>query len=91
MHKPYVYIYVSSVLFLLVGFMLIAMDLAVKSNVPGHVGSVLSYVDMKAPAFQAGAFLLLIGVYHFILGVKVDSCYNKTHKTESNLLEELDI
>lgn len=91
MSKPYVYIYVSSVLFLLAGFMLMAMDLAVKSNIAGNTAGVLSYVDIKAPAFQAGAFLLLIGVYHFILGIKVDSCYNKTDKTESNLLEELDI
>ena len=73
MHKPYVYLYVSSALLFLLGFLLCAADLVAKSQGVGHNVSLMSLVDPLAPAIQFGGFMVLIGVYHFILGLKVDS------------------
>lgn len=74
MCKAYAHMYASSALTLIVGFLLIAMDLAMRSQGVKDVG-LLSLVDYHSPAIQAGVFLLGVSVYHFVLGIKLDANY----------------
>ena len=76
MRKPYVYLYASSVALGLIGFLLVAFDLAVKSQGASPNTGILALLDPTSSATQAGLALILVGVYHFILGFKVDSAYN---------------
>ncbi len=77
MHKPYVYLYTSSVVLLVAGFLLIAFDLVTKGQgVPPNTG-LLALLDFTASAVQAGTTLVVVGLYHFFLGYKVDYAYNK--------------
>lgn len=76
MRKPYVYLYASSVALALMGFLLVAFDLAVKSQGASPNTGILALLDPASQVVQAGLGLLIAGVYHFILGFKVDQAYN---------------
>lgn len=80
MRKPYTHLYTSSALFLFIGFQLTAMDLVIKSQ--GKFTSLLSLVDLGSQTIQAGLFLMAVGVYHLILGVKVDKECQLDHKED---------
>ncbi len=90
MRKPYVYLYTSSAVLLVIGCLLIAMDLVLKAQgVPTNTG-ILALLDIKASAVQAGLAAVVVGLYHFVLGWKVDCAYNKP-EPKVDLLEGSDI
>jgi hypothetical protein len=74
MHKPaYVYLYCSSIMLSMMGYLLLALSLATKAQfAPKGVG-VLELLDTSDGVAQAAIFLVVMGLYHFILGTRVDS------------------
>lgn len=74
MRKPaYVYLYCSSIMLSMMGYLLLALSLATKAQfAPKGIG-VLELLDTSDGVTQAAIFLVGMGLYHFILGMKVDS------------------
>lgn len=68
---------------LTVGLLLSVIDLVmIAHGAPPNIG-LLSMINFRSSAMQAGIFLMLNGLYQFVLGVKVDGACQKA-KTSSN-------
>jgi hypothetical protein len=90
MRKPYVYLYTSSAVLLVIGFLLIAMDLVTKAQGVAPNTGILALLDLKASAVQGGLVAMAVGLYHFFLGRQVDLAYHKPDP-KVDLLEGNDI
>jgi hypothetical protein len=86
MRKPYVPLYASSAVCIVIGLLLLVVDLVESAHLAPKAVSVRSLLHWNIPV-EIGLLLTAVGVYHFALGIMVDrECQKESSK--KNFLDQ---
>jgi hypothetical protein len=89
MHKPYVYLYSSCAILFTMGYLLMTMWLATKLAGAPKGTSISDVLDFRDSITQVSSLLMFMGIYHFILGVKVDRSMKNLCQDQADLSNEM--
>ncbi len=85
MPKAHAYLYALGSILGVIGLLLCLLDLAIKAHTaPGTIG-LLSLVDLRSPAIQAGIFFVMLSALHLFVGLRTDYADASVNKPQDLL------